>query len=107
MKHLENITPVVAVLSAVATLACCLPVAFAAAAATASLGVVAAEYRSWLIGLSGGLLAVAFVQMSRSARVCGRRSAASTVIFCVSLGIVLIVVLFPQLVAALVADWVS
>jgi len=35
MKHAETITPVAAALAALATLACCLPIGFAAAAATA------------------------------------------------------------------------
>jgi hypothetical protein len=107
MKHTEKITPVAAVVSAIATLACCLPATFAAAAATASLGAIAAQYRSWLIGFSAVLLAVAFIQMSRTARACGRRSNASLVVFWVSLGIVVTVVLFPQVLAAVLADWVS
>lgn len=106
MKHVEKITPVAAMLSAVATLACCLPVTFAAAAATASLGAIAAQYRSWLIGLSVVLLVVAVYQI-RSARSCGRRSTASLVIFGGSLVIVLLVVLFPQVLAGLLADFVS
>lgn len=106
MKHLEKITPVAAMLSAVATLACCLPVTFAAAAATASLGAIAAQYRSWLIGLSVVLLAVAVYQI-RSARSCGRRSITSLVIFGGSLAIVVLVVLFPQVLAAVLADFVS
>ena len=106
MKHAEKMTPVAAVLSAVATLACCLPVTFAAAAASASLGAMAAQYRPWLIGLSVALLAVGFVQV-RSARACGRRSTTSLVILGASVGIVVLVVLFPQILAAMIADWMS
>lgn len=106
MKHLEKVTPVAAMLTAVATLACCLPVTFAAAAATASLGAIAAGYRSWFIGGSAALLALAVFQIRR-ARSCGRRSTASLVIFWVSLAVVAVVVLFPQALAALLADVVS
>jgi hypothetical protein len=106
MKHLEKVTPVAAMLTAVTTLACCLPVTFAAAAATASLGAIAAGYRSWLIGLSGVLLVVAVFQI-RSARACGQRSTASLVILFGSVAVVLLVVLFPQVLAGMLADWAS
>ena len=106
MKHVEKITPVAAMLSAVATLACCLPVTFVAAAATASVGAFAAQYRSWLIGLSVVLLAVGFWQV-RTARACGRRSTVSLLIFVGSLAVVVLVLLFPQALAGLMADWVS
>jgi len=104
VKHAERMAPVAAVASAVATLACCLPLT-AAAAATASLGIVVAPYRTWLIGLSLGFLALAFVQMTRATRVCGRQSRISLAIFWVSVAIVAMVLLFPQVVAALLADW--
>jgi hypothetical protein len=106
MNHLEKVTPVAAALSAIATLACCLPVTFAAAAATASLSTVMAEYRSWLIGLSAVLLGTAVVQI-RHARSCGRRSRASLAIFWGSLAVVALVALFPQVLASLLADLVS
>ena len=106
MKHVEKITPIAAMLSAVATLACCLPVTFAAAAATASLGAIAAQYRWLLVGLSGILLVVAVFQI-RTARSCGRRSTASLVIFAGSGIVVLLVVLFPQVLAGMLADWAS
>jgi len=106
MKHLEKVTPVAAALTAIATLACCLPVTFAAAAATASLSTVLAEYRSWLIGLSAVLLGGAVIQI-RYARSCGRRSSASLAIFWASLAVVALVALFPQALASLIADMVS
>ena len=107
MKHAEKIAPVAAVLSALTAIACCLPITFVAVAATASLGAVVSELRPWLLGLSVFLLALGFVQVSRPARACDRRSPASLAILWVSLAIVAMVLLFPQLLAGLIADWLS
>lgn len=62
MKHAETIAPVAAALSALATLACCLPIAFAAGTATAGLAVIAGSYRWWFLGTSIALLAVGAVR---------------------------------------------
>src|SRR4029078_6601488 len=56
MTSSETIAPVAAAATALATLACCLPVGIAAAAATASLAAVVAEYRGWFLLASGALL---------------------------------------------------
>lgn len=105
MKHSERITPIAASMSAIATLLCCLPIGFAAAAATASAAVVVASLRPWLLGLAVVLLAVGFVQMYRRGNACARRSCTSVVILWVSAAVVLLVTLFPQIVASAIADW--
>jgi hypothetical protein len=61
VNHGEKIAPVAAAATALATLACCLPVGIAAAAATASLAAVVAEHRVWFLFASGVLLAVGAV----------------------------------------------
>ncbi len=104
MKHSEKIAPTAAVLSALSTLACCLPLGIAAAAGSASLGVLIEPLRSWLIGLSLALLGVGFIQLYRSRGTCRRRSRASLAIFWFSAIVVLTVVIFPQIFAAVVAD---
>src|SRR3989442_996744 len=60
MKHGEKIAPLVALTAAVSSLACCLPLAFAAALGSAGLGVAFAVARPWLLGLSFVFLAVGF-----------------------------------------------
>src|SRR5438309_1092281 len=99
MTRGERITPIGAALSALATLLCCLPIGFAAAAATASVGVVVAALRPWLLGVAVVLLAVGFVQMYHRARACKRRSRTSLVILWVSAVVVALVILFPQVIA--------
>jgi hypothetical protein len=105
VKHAEKVAPVAAAASALATLACCLPLGIAAAAATASLGAVMSEYRSWLLGGSAVLLVIGVVQLKRVRRTCATRTRGSMVILAVSTTIVVLVALFPQVVAGLIADW--
>jgi hypothetical protein len=47
MKHGEKVAPVMAAVTSLATIACCLPRGFAAAAVTASLSMAVAAYQSW------------------------------------------------------------
>jgi hypothetical protein len=105
MKHAEKVAPVAAAVSAVATLLCCLPVGIAAAAATTSLGAIVSGYRSWFLGASALLLVVGIVQVTRAQRACATRSHGSMVILAVSGTIVVLVALFPQVLAGLIADW--
>jgi hypothetical protein len=107
VKHADKIAPAAAALSAVTAIACCLPVTFVAVAATASLGAAVAGLRPWLVGLSIALLAIGFVQLSRTSQRCERRSRGSIAVLWVSLAIVAMVVLFPQLIAVVLADWLS
>jgi hypothetical protein len=105
MKHTEKIAPAAAALSALATLACCVPIAFAAGTAAAGLAAVASTYRWWFVGASAALLAVGAAQLVRARRACRPRATASVVVFAASGALVLLVVLFPQLIAGLLADW--
>lgn len=105
MKHAERVTPIAAVTSALATLLCCLPIGFAAAAATASVAAVVGQLRPWLLGASVVLVAVGFVQVYRK-QSCERRSPATLAILWISTAIIVVVILFPQAIAGVVADLV-
>lgn len=105
MKHVEKVTPIAAALTSVATLVCCVPMGFASAAATASLSMVVATYQRWFLGASVVLLILGMAQLQRVQRTCTTRPYGSMVVFGVSAVIVLLVVLFPQVVATIVADW--
>ena len=105
MKHSDKFSSAAAALSALATLACCLPVSFVAATAAASLSAVVSPLRPWLLGLSAALLAVAFAQIRLSRRACKPRSAASAIFFWAALAVVVSVAFFPQFVAGVIADW--
>ena len=103
MKHTEKITPVAGAVSALSTVACCLPSGIAAAAGAAGIGVVVEPLRPWLVGLSIALLVLGFVQLYRSNRSCQRRSPASVAVFSISAIVVAAILLFPQISAGLIA----
>ena len=101
----ERLTPVMAAVSAVSTLACCLPIGVAAT--FGAVGVLAAlgRYRSWLLGLSVVLLAIGSVQIVRAKRSCRPGSQASLVILIVSAIVVIAMFVFPEAIAAFLVDW--
>lgn len=103
MKVTERVAPVVGALSALATLACCLPLGIAGAVGALGLSVVLASVRPWLIGFSIVCLSVGLFQLFRGHRTCRRRSRLSLVLFGLSAVIVLAVIVFPQKVAEVMA----
>ena len=105
MKHGEKIAPLAALAAAVSSLACCLPLAFAAALGSAGLGVAFAVARPWLLGLSFVFLAVGFYQLSAAKRACRRLSRATLVLYGVAVIAVAAMTVFPQSVAGFLADF--
>jgi biotin transporter BioY len=103
MRIAERATPVAAVLAALTSLACCLPLTFLGSAWLAGISAWAGPYRPWLIGFAVALLVVGSVQLYRRRGQCERRSRLSVALFWASVLIVLILVFFPQLVATWLA----
>lgn len=107
MKVAEKVTPLLGAFSAIATLACCLPVAGASVLGVGSLLGALGAYQAWLLPASGLLLAVGGLQIWRSRRVCQRTSKISVAILVVSAMIVALVLFFPQYVAGFLTDWLA
>lgn len=105
MRATETLAPIGAAVTALATLLCCLPFGFAAATAMATLSTVVAERRPWFLGASVALLALGVVQVARARRACKPRRSGSLVVLGLSAAVVILVILFPQIVAGLMADW--
>jgi hypothetical protein len=105
VKHSEKALPAAAAVSAVTTLACCLPLGIAAGTAAAGLASVATDYRWWFIGASVAFLVIGAVQVIQQRRACATRGSLSTFVLAASASIVFLVIFFPQLVAAFLADW--
>lgn len=103
MRVTERLAPVAAAMSALATLACCLPMGIAGAVGALGLSVALDSLRPWLIGLAVILLAFGFWQMYRGQRTCRRRSPLSVVLLALSAMLVLAVIVFPQKIAELMA----
>ena len=55
MKNSEQLTPAAAAITALSTLLCCIPVSFAAAVATTSVGLFVASHQGWFLAASVGL----------------------------------------------------
>lgn len=107
MRVAEKITPVIGAFSAVATLACCLPVAGASVVGLGGLLGALGAYQAWLLPMSGLLLVTGGWQIWRSRRVCQRPSRVSIVILVVSAVIVALVLFLPQTVAGFLTDWLA
>ncbi|HKW00038.1 MAG TPA: hypothetical protein VJN96_09435 [Vicinamibacterales bacterium] len=107
MRVTERVTPVAAAISAVATLACCMPLGGVAALGLGGALAAAGRYQQWLLPGAGVLLLVGAGLIWRSRRVCHRTSTLSLTILAISAAIVLTVWLFPQTVAGLLTDWLS
>jgi hypothetical protein len=105
MKHGDKIAPVAGALGAIGTLLCCLPLGFAGAAATAGLAAAIAPLRAWMLGASVILLSIGAIQLTRDRRCATKPRTSSVVVLCVSAAIITLVVVFPQVLAGILADW--
>ena len=103
MKVAERATPVAAVLAALSTMACCLPFGFLGAFGLAGASVRLQAARPWLLVGGLGLLVVGFAQVHRGRNQCTKRSPFSIALFWIAAAIVLLIILFPQVIASLVA----
>jgi hypothetical protein len=103
----EKVTPVMGAMSAVGTLACCLPVTGAALLGVGGIFGAMAPYQTWLLPISGVCLALSGGFMWRTRRVCHRTSKVSLVILGLSTAVVMMVLIFPQIIAGFLADWLS
>ena len=102
MNVSEKGAPAVAIVAALSTLACCLPWGFLGAVGLASLSVWAREYSLWLLVASIALLCIGAVQLYFR-KSCAKRNTASLVLFWTAVVVVILVTLFPQLIASLLA----
>jgi len=96
-----------AILSSLATLACCLPLGFAAASVTASASAFLGRARPWLLGLSVALIGVGFWQQRLAKQCSVKGRAAGAILLWTAVFIVTVMILFPQQLAGFIADHVS
>lgn len=91
--------PIAAVLTAVATVSCCLPLGFLAALGSAGVGLFFAKYRIWLLALSPVFLALGFWQHYRIKTCNIRAHRIGGVLLWVATLVMLTLFLFPQWIA--------
>lgn len=101
VRATSALTPVAAVMSALAALACCLPWGLAAAMGALGLSAFFTRFQVEFLVLSVVLLAVGLIQILRRGRTCRRRSRIEIALWTIAAIIVLAIVLFPQWVASL------
>jgi hypothetical protein len=102
MKVLEKGAPAAAILAALSTLACCVPVGFLGALGLATVIVWVQSLRPWLLGAAVVLLCVGFAQLYFR-KSCVRRSKVSLALLWIAAVVVVLVLLFPQVIASLIA----
>jgi hypothetical protein len=104
VKAVERGAPAAAILAALSALACCLPFGIVGALGLASISVLIAPLRPWLLGVAVLLLVVGFWQIYRRGKQCGtQRSPVSVALFWVAVAVVVLVTIFPQL----IANWLA
>src|SRR5258706_12009124 len=103
MKVLEKGAPVGAIVADLSTLACCVPLGFLGALGLGSMSVWVQPLRAWLLGTSAALLCLGFVQLFFRKSGCNRRRTVRLVLFWIAVAVVVLVILFPQVIASVVA----
>jgi len=93
-----------AVLASLLTLGCCLPLPFLGAAGIAGASVLFAGARPWLLGFSIILLGLGFFQVYRGVRCRRRQSKPAIAMLSFATIVVVLLLLFPQVIASVVAD---
>jgi hypothetical protein len=103
MKAIERGAPAAAILATLSALVCCLPFGIVGALGIASISVWLAAVRPWLLGAAVLLLVLGFWQLYRRKQCTTKRSRVSVALFWVAVLVVLLVTIFPQL----LANWIA
>src|SRR2546430_2500883 len=94
----------VAILSSVATISCCLPLGFAAALGVGAASAFFTTLRPWLLGLSVVLLGLGFWQQHRAKQCALRGRWIGNVLLWAAVIVVVGMILFPQEIAGIIAN---
>lgn len=92
-----------AILSALATMSCCLPLGFAAALGAGAASAVYTTLRPWLLGLSVVFIGLGFWQQHRAKQCSVRGRRTGQVLLWAAVIVVVGMILFPQQIAGLLA----
>jgi hypothetical protein len=93
-----------AILSSLLTLSCCLPLPFLGAAGVAGASVFLGRTRPWLLALSIILLGLGFFQVYRGVRCRARQSKTAIALLALATIVMVLLLLFPQVIASVLAD---
>ena len=93
-----------AILGALASLSCCLPLGFAAALGTGAASAFLTTLRPWMLGLAVVLIGLGFWQQRRATRCAVKGRVVGQVLLWAAVVVVLGMILFPQQIAGFLAD---
>ena len=93
-----------AIVSSLATMACCVPLGFAAAIGAAGASAFLLRFRSWFLVLSIALIGVGFWQQRRAKQCAVKGRLISQFLLWTAVAILLAMILFPQQIAGFLAD---
>lgn len=96
-----------AILSSLATMVCCLPLAFAGALGAAGASALLLKFRPWFLGLSMVLLGIGFWQQRRAQQCAVKGRMVGQILLWTAVVIVVGMILFPQQIAGFIADRLS
>jgi hypothetical protein len=102
MRLLETSAPAAAIVAALATHVCCLPLGFLGALGFTGVGVWMQPLRLWFLGASVILLCLGFVRLYFRRSACVRRGATSLTLFWAAVVVVLLTIVFPQVISSLI-----
>jgi hypothetical protein len=105
MKQRAGISAsLLAILSSVAMMICCLPLGFAVALGAGAASAFFTTLRPWLLGLSVVLIGLGFWQQHRAKQCAVRGRLVGNVLLWAAVVVVLGMILFPQQIAGFIAD---
>jgi hypothetical protein len=93
-----------AILSSLATMACCVPLGFAAAIGAAGASAFLLRFRPWFLVLSVALIGLGFWQQRRAKQCAVKGRLIGKLLLWTAVAIVLAMLLFPQQIAGFLAD---
>jgi hypothetical protein len=96
-----------AIVSSLATMACCLPLAFVAAIGAAGASAFLLKFRPWFLGLSLVLLGFGFWQQRRAQQCAVKGGVVGQLLLWTAVIVVVGMILFPQQIAGFIADRLS
>lgn len=93
-----------AIVSSLATIACCVPLGFAAAIGAAGASAFLLRFRPWFLVLSIALIGVGFWQQRRAKQCAVKGRVLGQMLLWTAVAIILAMIVFPQQIAGFLAD---
>ena len=104
MTVAQKATPIAAVVAALSSLVCCMPLGLLGVVGLSGFALWAGRYRIWFVILAFLLLIASCFQLYRGQKSCKTRSKGRMITFWAAVALVLFIFLFPQVVAIVLAQ---